>query len=177
MIEFNQILLIISLIFLCVLAVATIATRNLIKATIFLSIFSLLMALCYLLMNAPDVAITEASIGAGISTLVFLAALCHVKRVEKFQKLRTWPFSLVVILFMFLVFSSASFPFFGDINAITHQTIAKYYIQQTPEQIGANNLVTAILASFRGFDTLGELVVIFTASIGIYSMFCEDAQD
>ena len=41
------------------------------------------------------------------------------------------------------------------------------YIQRTPTDIDVPNIVTAVLASYRGFDTLGEVTVIFTAGIGV----------
>ncbi len=58
-------------------------------------------------------------------------------------------------------------PSFGDHNAYIHQHIAPYYIEQTQEAINIPNVVTAILASFRGYDTFGETLVVFTAAPSI----------
>jgi len=54
-----------------------------------------------------------------------------------------------------------------DPGAPVHQHVAPYYLNESPEQIGIPNVVTSILASYRGYDTLGELAVIFTAGIGV----------
>jgi multicomponent Na+:H+ antiporter subunit B len=48
-----------------------------------------------------------------------------------------------------------------------HQHVANHYIAHGQAETGVPNLVTAVLASYRGFDTLGEVVVIFTAGIGV----------
>ena len=45
--------------------------------------------------------------------------------------------------------------------------MAPDYIARTPEEIGVPNIVTGILASYRGYDTLGETTVIFTAAVAV----------
>ena len=60
--------------------VAVHRTKDLLVAIIIFSSYSFLMVILWLLLNAPDVAITEAAIGAGITTIVFLAVLSKVKR-------------------------------------------------------------------------------------------------
>ena len=60
-----------------------------------------------------------------------------------------------------LVWGTVDLPSYGDGSAAAHQHVAPRYIEDSPEEIGIPNLVTAILASYRGFDTLGEVVVVF----------------
>ena len=60
---------------LVVFAVAAVSTSQLRRAVIYLSVFSLLASLAYLLYQAPDVAIAEAVIGCGLATVLYLAAL------------------------------------------------------------------------------------------------------
>ena len=55
----------------------------------------------------------------------------------------------------------------GDAQAPAHTQVAKRYIEQGQQETGVPNLVTAVLASYRGFDTLGEVTVVLTAGIGI----------
>ena len=57
-------------------------------------------------------------------------------------------------------------PHLGDPNAPVHQHVAPRYIAESPEEIGIPNMVTSVLASYRGYDTLGEVTVIFTAGLG-----------
>ena len=56
-------------------AIAIVQTTNLFVAVMLSGVFSLLMAANFLILDSPDVALTEAAVGAGISTVLFLAAL------------------------------------------------------------------------------------------------------
>ena len=64
-----------------------------------------------------------------------------------------------------LVDAAADLPPVGDGASAPFTHVAPYYIEQGHEQTGASNLVTAVLADYRGYDTLGELTVIFTAGV------------
>ena len=68
---------------LILLAVAAIRSRDLLGATAITGAYSLMMALLWVRMNAVDVAFTEAAVGAGISTVLMLAAISRVGRMEK----------------------------------------------------------------------------------------------
>ena len=50
---------------------------------------------------------------------------------------------------------------------LAQEHIKPYYIERGIEETGVPNIVTAVLASYRGYDTLGEVIVIFTAGIGV----------
>ena len=58
-------------------------------------------------------------------------------------------------------------PEFGSPDSVIHQHVAPRYLEQGPEETGVPNVVTAVLASYRGFDTLGEVTVVFTGGIGV----------
>jgi multicomponent Na+:H+ antiporter subunit B len=58
-------------------------------------------------------------------------------------------------------------PRYGDPEAPIHRHVAPRYIEESPKEIGVPNLVTAVLASYRGYDTLGETTVIFTAGVAV----------
>jgi multicomponent Na+:H+ antiporter subunit B len=58
-------------------------------------------------------------------------------------------------------------PRFADPDAPIHRHVAPRYIEDSPRETGVPNMVTSVLASYRGYDTLGETVVIFTAGIGV----------
>jgi len=58
-------------------------------------------------------------------------------------------------------------PRFGDPAAPIHRYPDPSYIERNAEEIHVPNVVTAVLASYRGYDTLGETTVIFTAGIGV----------
>jgi len=149
-------------------AVAIVRTSDLFVAVMLSGIFSLLMAANFFVLDAADVALTEAAVGAGITTVLFLGALALTAERERVVTKARW-LSLGVVTLMTLVLIYATFdtPRLGDPNAPVHQHVAPWYLQQTPALIDVPNVVTAILASFRGYDTLGEVFVVFTACIGV----------
>ena len=67
-----------------------------------------------------------------------------------------------------LIWASFDLPIIGDPMSPIHQHVAPYYISNTKTDMGIPNLVTGVLASYRGYDTLGETVVIFTAGLGVF---------
>jgi len=69
-----------------------------------------------------------------------------------------------------LIYGTLDMPHFGDPTAPVHQHLAPTYITESPQQTGIPNVVTSILASYRGYDTLGELAVIFTAGVGVLAL-------
>ncbi len=153
---------------LVITAVAIVRTKNLFVAVMLLGIFSLLIAANFFILDAADVALTEAAVGAGISTVLFLSALALTSEHEFTATPHRW-LSLAVVVSATLVLIYATFdkPTFGDINAPVHQHVAPWYLEKTPEYIDIPNVVTAVLGSFRGYDTLGEVFVVFTAGIGV----------
>lgn len=154
---------------LLVVAFAVIRTRDLLASVILFGIFSLLMALMYLIMQAPDVAITEAAVGAGISTLVFLAAIVFTGRENTgpSHRSRPLPILMVTALGLALAYTTADMPHFGDPNAPANLHVAPYYITQTQSETNVPNIVTGVLASYRGYDTMGETFVVFTALLAV----------
>jgi multicomponent Na+:H+ antiporter subunit B len=161
---------------LVITAVAIVQTRNLFVAVMLLSIFSLLMAANFFVLDAADVALTEAAVGAGVTTVIFLSALTLVSGSEKRTPRAGRRVALIVVTITTLLIIYATFdkPRLGDPNAPVHQHVAPFYIENTYELMGFPNVVTAVLASFRGYDTLGEVFVVFAAAIGV--LFILDAR-
>ncbi len=156
------------LFFLLVTAISVIMSRNLITAVILLSIFSMLMSAQYLVLGAPDVAITEAAVGAGISTILLLLALFMASEKEKkTTNKKLLPFILVATVTAMLIYASGHLPHFGSSNSPAQTHVAAYYIANSETDTGMKNAVTSILASYRGYDTFGEILVIFTAGIAV----------
>ncbi len=162
---------------LVITAVAIVHTRNLFVAVMLLSIFSLLMASNFFILDAADVALTEAAVGAGVTTVIFLAALRLTARREKREGAAASLLALGVVLITTLLLLGATFdkPRIGDPNAPIHVHVAPYYLENTYELMGFPNVVTAVLSSFRGYDTLGEVFVVFAAAIGV--LFILDARN
>jgi len=153
---------------LVITAVAIVREENLFTSVMLTGIFSLLMASNFFILDAADVALTEAAIGAGISTVLLLGALALTPRDERKTKGGRWV-ALVVVTLTTLVVVYATFekPRLGDPNAPVHQHVAPWYLEQTPALIDIPNVVTAVLGSYRAYDTLGEVIVVLTAGIGV----------
>ena len=170
--------------FMAITAWAIARTRNLFVATMLAGIYSLLIATVFVLLDAVDVAFTEAAVGAGITTVLFLGALLLTDRQAKPPKNRlghrfgTYGSLLLVVLFgAALVYTTLDplMPHFGDPDAPAQGRLAPEFLADSVRQVGREkptathipNVVTTTLASYRGFDTLGEVVVIFTAGVGV----------
>jgi len=131
-------------------------------------IYSLLAATFFVVVDGVDVAFTEAAVGAGISTVLMLGALSLTGRREKEKATGTWlPLLVVVITGAALIYGTLDMPFYGDPTAPIHTHVAPRYIEDSLKETSVPNMVTAVLASYRGYDTLGEVTVIFTAGVGV----------
>jgi multicomponent Na+:H+ antiporter subunit B len=158
--------------FIAICAIAILRLRDLFAVTMMFGLFSLIAAGLFTTMHAPDVAFTEAAVGAGISTILILATLAQTARREKSQAGRNVivPLLVVWVTGAVLIYGTADLPVFGDPAAAAHNHVAPYYINESPRQIGIPNMVASVLASYRGYDTLGEVVVVFAAVIGVISL-------
>jgi len=65
-------------------------------------------------------------------------------------------------------------PHYGDPAAPIHHHVAPDYIEGTRTDFGVPNIVTAVLVSYRGLDTLGETAVVFTAAVGVLMLLVGD---
>ncbi|GAB4138425.1 MAG: DUF4040 domain-containing protein [Sphingomonadales bacterium] len=152
-------------------AIGIVLTRDLFAAVMLLGIFSLLMAATFFILDAADVALTEAAVGAGVSTVLLLGTLALTTDREKPGRRRRFlPITVVSLTTMVMLYATFDKPPLGDPDAPVHQHVAPRYLEQGPEEVGVPNLVTAVLASYRGYDTLGEVAVVFTAAIGVLTM-------
>ena len=164
--EYTAIISLLSL--LAVSAVLTAMSRDLFAAVLLLGIYSLLSAGLFVTLDAPDVAFTEAAVGAGFSTVLFLAAIAATAHLRAYAPKHSMPAVILVVMTgCMLLYALPDMPQFATPDAPAHQHVARYYLEHTQAQVGIPNVVTAVLASYRGFDTFGELIVIFTAGIGV----------
>lgn len=157
-----------------VTALAFVAIRNLFAVVMLSGIFSLTAAVLYVVMDAVDVAFTEAAVGAGIATVLGLVTLSLVGTSEeaplKRPSLTLGGFMITLLTGVVLINATFDMPNYGDPEAPLHQHVAPRYIEASGREIGVPNIVTSVLASYRGYDTLGETVVIFTAACGVLAL-------
>lgn len=150
------------------IAIGAIRLRDLFAVTMLFGIYSFMTAALFMDLDAVDVAFTEAAVGAGVTTVLLLSSLRLTSRWERRPKHGPLlPLVVVIITGAALVYGTLDAPLFGDPNAPAHQHVAPRYLEQGPVEVGMPNIVTAVLASYRGFDTFGETFVIFTAGIAV----------
>lgn len=148
--------------------VAVVRVRNLFAVVILGGIYSFLMASVMIVLDAVDVAMTEASVGAGISTVLMLGVLYLTKTTETVPiHTPILPLFVAVVVGGLLLYGTIGLPPFGSADTAVHSHVAPRYLQQSIAETGVPNVVTSVLASYRGYDTLGETTVIFTAGIGV----------
>jgi multicomponent Na+:H+ antiporter subunit B len=166
------------LLIIVICAIAAVSMKDLLSATMILGIYSCTMAAIFTRLNAVDVAFTEAAVGAGITSVLMLAALSRTRRYEYRYMgagrrnpsalfLKVISLVLVTITGAVLVYGTIDMPEFGDPDAPANKHVSPRYIEESHHETAEKNMVSAILASYRGYDTLGETTVIFTAGIGV----------
>jgi multicomponent Na+:H+ antiporter subunit B len=154
--------------FLAATAIAIVRLTDLFGIAMLSGIYSLLSASVFVELDAVDVAFTEAAVGAGISTILMVGtlALTHTKEAAAFRT-HVPALFVVVATGLVLVYGTRDLPAFGSIEAPINRHVAPYYLEKSIEETTVPNVVTSVLASYRGYDTLGETTVIFTAGVGV----------
>lgn len=159
------------LVLMVIVVVALARIRNLFAVVVLFGVYSFLMATVLAVLDAVDVAMTEAAVGAGISTVLFLGALvlCRSEEVKPLHK--PWlSLALALACGGTLAYGLLGMPAFSDPDSPAHRHVGQHYLATGVDATGAPNVVTAVLASYRGFDTLGETVVVFTAGAGVIAL-------
>ena len=160
------------LLFLTAVTVGIIGVRNLFAVVVLGGAYSFLMATLLIAMDAVDVGMTEAAVGAGVSTVLLLSAL-HLTKTEEAPPVHSVALPLFVALVTgaALVYGTLDLPPFGTADTVMHTHLGAKFLADSIPDTTVPNVVTSILADYRGFDTLGETTVIFTAGIGVLMIF------
>ncbi len=149
-------------------ALAIVCTRSPLSLVLLSGIYSIALCTLFVILDAVDVAFTEAAVGAGISAILFFAV---IRPEDEPVTAFSWPSSRAILLGLgvgvLLLAGTLDMPMYGDHLAPAHQHLALRFLGQSFEEIGIPNVVTSVLASYRGYDTLGEVVVIFTAGVAV----------
>lgn len=166
----SNILLFITSTSLVVTSVALVMSKDLLSSLVVMSWFGVLISICYLLMDAPDVAMTETALGACLSgcVLLNLVKIFGQDTGKVASKSRIFLSLLLCLSFISIMgFVGMNLPLYGDDNTPLHSHLTKYYLENTKDEIGVPSFVAAILASYRGYDTLGETAVILIAGLAV----------
>ncbi|WP_418771359.1 DUF4040 domain-containing protein [Halorientalis halophila] len=152
-------------------AVATAILRDVLAAIIAFAAYSLGIAIIWVLLQAPDVGLTEAAVGAGVTTVLFLLTIAKTVRPPGeaiLEPLDPKGLLVAVLLVGVLATTLGALPPVGaEDTAVATSEVTNYYLDNAYEETEVKNAVTAVLAAYRGFDTLGEAVVVFAAGVGL----------
>jgi multicomponent Na+:H+ antiporter subunit B len=166
------------LVLMAIAVVVITRSRNLFGVIVLSGIYSFLMATVLVAMDAVDVAMTEASVGAGISTVLFLGALYLCRSEEARPAYKSWlPLAVSLAVGAVLVYGTLGLPEFSDSDAPIHVHVVPRYLNEIKKEVDVPNVVTAVLASYRGYDTLGETTVVFTAGAGVIALLRRRRKD
>jgi multicomponent Na+:H+ antiporter subunit B len=152
-------------------ALAAAALKDVVASIVAFAGYSFGVAVLWALFRAPDVALTEAAVGAGITTVLFLLTIArtNVGSTElRFESVSPRSLLAAAVVAVTVGATVPALPAIGDPAApVVAGEVSQYYIENSYEQTGAKNAVTAVLAAYRGFDTLGEATVVFSAGVAM----------
>jgi multicomponent Na+:H+ antiporter subunit B len=158
------------LLFLILMATAVMAlrSRNLLTGVVLLAAYSLFAALLFSGMSAVDVGLVEGALGAGLTGVLFIAAvlITTANGESRVDRRRTWFVLPLVAGFVgLMLYASTGLPDRGDPDAPAQRGVSTEYVANSMEQTQTPNVVTSLLADYRSQDTLGETLVILTAAL------------
>ncbi|MCF8217673.1 MAG: DUF4040 domain-containing protein [Bacteroidales bacterium] len=158
--------------FMIIGALYALHARDLLSALIAQGIVGYGLVICFLNLRAPDLAIVQIVVET-ITLIVMVAVVLNSSREEVREswnrnKVLNIMSSLLIIGILVYVFAIMIGPLqpFGE-----HTTrMSEFYTQNGAEATGSANLVTGVLFDFRGYDTLGEATILFTAALGVITI-------
>ncbi len=154
------------------LAWAALSGTDLRRSVVLFMAFGLLLSLIWARLRAPDLALAEAAIGAGLSGALLLLALRDREKPESQAGQPAPLLRLATLLLMLLLAASFALAYVTAITGNDGDRLAGLAFGSL-EQSGVSNPVTAVLLNFRAYDTLLELAVLLAATLGILALGSE----
>jgi multicomponent Na+:H+ antiporter subunit B len=153
-------------------AIYAIHARDLLSSVIACGIVGYSLVFCFLLLKAPDLAIVQIVVDT-ITLIIMVSVVLDSSREESYLKLDAQGYIaavtgilLLCIFFYFFIVSAQSLDGLGNSSL----RMAKHYIDGAAQKTGSANLVTGVVFDFRGYDTMGEAVVLVTAVLGVLTI-------
>jgi multicomponent Na+:H+ antiporter subunit B len=153
-------------------ALYAIHAKDLLSSVIACGIVGYSLVICFLLLKAPDLAIVQIVVDT-ITLIIMVAVVLDSSREELYSKpdKQGYVFAVIAILLtgILLYFFTVSIQTLDGLGKSTLR-MAHYYIEGAAQKTGSANLVTGVVFDFRGYDTMGEAVVLVTAVIGVLTI-------
>lgn len=172
---------------LVITALAVAFTKKNLTAIIIYTTFSLIMSILWIVIKAPDLAITEAAVGAGITSILMYVVLRNIKEIDFFEgnpkkenvktvknkgnilyKVTSILLSVGIIAILLITVSHLPTQGSADVPAVNE--VFTRYVQDSVEETGALNTVASVILDYRAFDTFGEASMLFTATIAVVAL-------
>lgn len=158
--------------FMIIGAIFALHAKDLLSAVIACGIVGYSLVICFLLLKAPDLAIVQIVVET-ITLIIMVAVVLDSTREELNVKIDrqqiiniSLAFIFMLVLIFFFVQATDMLNPFGQHSL----RMASAYVGETAAKTGSANLVTGVLFDFRGYDTLGEATILFTAAIGVLTI-------
>ena len=157
------------LVFMIIGAIIAIETKDLLSSVVAVGAVGLVLSIVFLILKAPDVAITQLVVE--ILVLIILIRATLRKDLPLSTSGRWFLNTLITVCFMAMLLFVAS-RCFRDLPEFGYpiMRVASTYLKEGLAKTGAANIVAAVILDYRAFDTLGEATVLFTAVIGVLAI-------
>ncbi|MBD3271025.1 MAG: DUF4040 domain-containing protein [Elusimicrobia bacterium] len=157
------------IIFMIIGAIIAVEVKDLLSSVIAVGVVGLGLSMTFLILKAPDVAITQLVVEILALIILIRATLKHDL---PFSTTGRWFLNTMITLVFIGVFIAVAIKAFKDLPPFGYplMRVAEFYIKEGLVRTGATNLVAAVILDFRAYDTLGEATVLFTAVIGVLAV-------
>lgn len=150
-------------------ALIAVEVKDLLSSVIAVGAAGLALSIIFLILKAPDVAITQLVVEILALIILIRATL---KKDLPFSTTGRWLLNTIITAVFLLVFLGVGMKAFMDLPEFGYpiMRVAKTYLQEGLSRTGATNLVASVILDFRAYDTLGEATILFTAVIGVLAI-------
>jgi len=157
------------LIFMIIGAIVAIEVKDLLSSVIAVGAVGLGLSIVFLILKAPDVAITQLVVEILCLIILIRATL---KKDLPFSTSGRWVLNTVITIGFIAIFLIAAMKCLRELPEFGYPTmkVASTYLKEGLSETGATNLVGSVLLDYRAYDTLGEVTILFTAVIGVLAI-------
>jgi multicomponent Na+:H+ antiporter subunit B len=150
-------------------AVIAIEVRNLLSAVITVGVVGLGVSVIFLLLKAPDIALTQLVVEI-MAVIIMIRSTINLRIGDVDSGTR--PFGSILGLALVVLMCFAALPVLKEFPAFGEplMRVSRFYAAHSVAGTGAVNSVTSIVLDFRGYDTLGEATILFTAVVGVVTV-------
>jgi len=157
------------LIFMIIAAIIAVEIKDLLSSVIAVGAVGLGLSITFLILKAPDVAITQLVVEILCLIILIRATL---KKDIPFSTAGRWFLNTLITMCFIALFLSVAHRCFQDLPGFGYpiMRVARSYLDHGMLKTGAANIVSSVILDFRAYDTLGEATILFTAVIGVLAI-------